>query len=248
MTFVPVVLPGVYRPISDTALLASLLGEVAPGRRRGLDLCTGTGVLAVGAALAGTLEVEAVDIDRRAVWNARLNARRARTRVRVHRGDLDAPVRGRRFDLITSNPPYLPAAPGTREVARWDAGEDGRRVLDRICDALPGLLAPGGTALIVQSSFADAEATADRLRGCGLDVTLAASHRGPPGPIATGRTAELAARGLLAADGLEELVVLRADEVSESGRSGTPPPPCRVGPSSYARSSTRSPARGSTAS
>lgn len=248
MTFVPVVLPGVYRPISDTALLASLLDEVAPGRRRALDLCTGTGVLAIRAALAGAHTVEAVDVDRRAVWNARLNARRAQTRVRVHHGDLDAPVQGRRFDLITSNPPYLPATSGAREVRRWDAGADGRRVLDRICDALPALLAPGGTALIVQSSFADADATAERLRASGVEVTLAASHRGPPGPIAAARADELRARGLLPPDGTEELVVLRADEVSDCARVGMRHVRCTVGPSSYARSSTRSPARGSTAS
>src|SRR5918997_5568589 len=101
--------PGVFQPRSDTWLLAAhLRAQLRPGARV-LDLCTGSGAIAVSAALAGAGEVTAIDVSRLAVLSARLNARLNGVRVRALRGDLLAPVTGERFDAIVSNPPYLPA-------------------------------------------------------------------------------------------------------------------------------------------
>jgi SAM-dependent methyltransferase len=80
-----------------------------PGARV-LDVCTGSGVVALGAALGGAAEVTAVDVSRRAVLTVRLNAALNGVGVGALRGSLFAPVAGRRFDLISSNPPYLPTA------------------------------------------------------------------------------------------------------------------------------------------
>ncbi|MBM4532727.1 methyltransferase, partial [Rhodococcus hoagii] len=68
-------LPGVYPPQSDTYLLArTLLGEpIEPGTRV-LDIGAGTGYLSVSAALAGSRNVTAVDVAKRALLNTRLNA------------------------------------------------------------------------------------------------------------------------------------------------------------------------------
>ena len=77
----------------------------------------------------------AVDVSARAVLTARLNSALHHARLSVRRGDLFAPVRGRRFGLVLANPPYVPAAtdalPRHRAGRSWDAGTDGRAVLDR---------------------------------------------------------------------------------------------------------------------
>src|SRR5690242_4570635 len=105
--------PGVYRAEGDTDLLTDVMRKGDHARDRDvLDVGTGGGALAVAAARAGARSVTAVDLSLRSVATAWLNSRLARTRVRVHRGDLFAPVAGRRFGLVLSNPPYVPAATG----------------------------------------------------------------------------------------------------------------------------------------
>lgn len=186
-----VTLPGVYRPRSDTALLVRALLEAARplDGRTVLDLCTGTGALAVAAARAGA-DVWAVDLSRRAVVNARLNARLNGVRVRAVGGDLWAPVTPRRFDVIVTNPPYLPAlsAAAPRGAARaWDAGRDGRALLDPICRGAAGHLRPGGRLLLIQSSLAGAARTEAALTAAGLRTRVVARHEGPLGPLAAAR-------------------------------------------------------------
>ena len=61
-----ITLPGVFKPHSDSWALADLLGEYVNPGDSVLDLCTGSGVLAVAAALAGAGDVTAVDVSRRA--------------------------------------------------------------------------------------------------------------------------------------------------------------------------------------
>jgi release factor glutamine methyltransferase len=207
-----VVLPGVFRPISDSWLLADALDR--EGLREGarvLDLCSGSGALAVRAALGGA-EATAVDVSRRAIATIRLNAGLNRVRVRARRGDLFGAVPGERFDAIVSNPPYVPAPTDDLPVRgrrrAWDAGRDGRALLDRICADGPAHLAPGGVLLVVHSSLLGYDTTAETLRRGGLEVDLAAQERGPLGPLMNGRRADLEARGLLAPGQVEEDVLV----------------------------------------
>src|ERR687895_1078166 len=96
-------LPGVFAPISDSRFLADVLREqTLPLRASVLDLCTGSGILAITAALRGARSVTAVDCSRRAVLTARLNARLNGVRVRALRGDLLEPLHGEELDLIVS--------------------------------------------------------------------------------------------------------------------------------------------------
>ncbi|MBB5084085.1 methyltransferase, partial [Nonomuraea endophytica] len=100
--------PGVYRPQGDTDLLAAALAaDVLPAGARVLDLCTGTGMLALCAARGGLARVTAVDLSWRAVLAARVNAMVRGLRVRVRRGSLFAPIGREMFDLIVANPPYV---------------------------------------------------------------------------------------------------------------------------------------------
>jgi release factor glutamine methyltransferase len=205
--------PGVFRPISDTWLLADALDrEPLPPRARVLDLCSGSGALAIRAARSRDREVWAVDVSRRAVLTIRLNAALNGVHVQARRGDLLAAVARERFDAIVSNPPYVPAPTDElpeRGLARaWDAGRDGRAVLDRICADAPGHLRPGGIVLLVHSSLLGFEPTADALRAGGLTVDVAARQRGPLGPLMNGRRAHLEAAGMLAPGATEEEVLV----------------------------------------
>ncbi|MFI1168771.1 HemK2/MTQ2 family protein methyltransferase [Streptomyces sp. NPDC020801] len=211
------VLPGVYAPQDDTALLSEVLsGELRgqPGARV-LDVGTGSGALALAAARRGA-RVTAVDVSRRAVWTARLNAWLTGLPVRAHRGNLFGPVRGRSFDVILANPPYVPAPDAGREPRgrsrAWDAGRDGRVVLDRICRDAPALLRPGGVLLIVHSALSGPDRTLDGLRSAGLKAAVVRRRWIAFGPVLRARQGWLRERGLLAAaDEKEELVVIRAE-------------------------------------
>ncbi|WP_155054148.1 HemK2/MTQ2 family protein methyltransferase [Streptomyces blattellae] len=213
---IPLAPPGVYAPQDDTALLAGALAQerLRPNAEV-LDVGTGTGALALQAARRGT-RVTAVDVSWRAVWTARLNARLAGLPVRIRHGDLFAPVREQTFDLILANPPYVPA-PGARpqprgEARSWDAGRDGRFVLDPLCRDAPALLRPGGVLLVVHSALSGPGRTLERLRGSGLRTTVTLRRRIAFGPVLSARQSWLRERGLLtAAQDKEELVVIRAE-------------------------------------
>ena len=198
--------PGVFSPLSDTRLLAGrLLRE--PRVRDGsvLDLCTGSGALGVVATRAGAASVTAVDVSGRAVLAARFNARLNGVRMRALRGDLFGPVAGERFDVIVSNPPYVPGEGAGRG---YDAGDDGRALIDRVCAGLADHLLPGGVALLVQSSICGEEATLEGLRATGLAAEVVERRLGPLGPVMRARAPELRRRGLLEGDE-EELLVVR---------------------------------------
>lgn len=185
-----------------------------PGARV-LDVCTGSGAVAVTAARAGAGQVEAVDVSGKAVATTRLNAALNRVKVRAHRGDLFGPVGGRKFDLIVSNPPYLPGDDElpTRGLRRaWEGGERGRKLIDRVVHAAPAHLRPGGSLLIVQSSICRTDETLKAMRRVGLSAEVVKSESGPLGPLLAERVQRLEAAGLLEAGRRhEEIVVLRGE-------------------------------------
>ncbi len=112
-----------------------------------LDLCCGSGIHAL-LATSHARHVTAVDINARAVRCTSFNAKlRGLTNLEALQGDLYAPVAGRRFDLITANPPFVPAP--FQQVGFRDGGRSGEDVQRRIVEGLPVHLAPGGVAQIV---------------------------------------------------------------------------------------------------
>lgn len=206
-----IVLPGAFRPRSDTWLLARTARR-EPGTRV-LELCAGPGLAGIAVVKdrpGATLTT--VDISRRAALNVRINARLNGVRVRARRGDLFDALDGERFDLIIANPPYVPGPPPpARGAARaWDAGDDGRALLDRICAEAPRHLTPGGTLLIVHSEVCGIGATLEAFQRAGLDADVVATERGPLGPLLRGRREELEASGRLRpGQDEEDVMVLR---------------------------------------
>jgi ribosomal protein L3 glutamine methyltransferase len=122
--------------------------------RRVLDLCTGSGCLAVLAARAfPRARVDASDISTSALTVARVNVRRHRMqkRIRLIRSDLFDKLHGR-YDVILANPPYVTAAAMRRLPPEYRyeprlalaAGRDGLELVARILAAAPAHLYPGG--------------------------------------------------------------------------------------------------------
>ncbi len=155
--------PGVFTPRPETELLLQwglgrLEGRTAPVV---LDLCTGSGALALGVAHARPdALVHAVELDATALAWARRNAD-TRTalgdrRIRLHRGDVTdrlllTELQGG-VDLVLANPPYVPdGTPVPPEVAEHDpahavfAGPDGLDVIRPLVGAAALWLRPGGT-------------------------------------------------------------------------------------------------------
>lgn len=128
------------------------------GVARVLDLCTGSGCLAIVAAgVFPFAQVDAVDLSKDAVEVARRNVREhgLEGRVEVLRGDLFAPLTGRVYDLIITNPPYVDAD-GVRDLPpecrhepkmAFAAGADGTAIVARILAEAARHLAPQGGIL-----------------------------------------------------------------------------------------------------
>jgi ribosomal protein L3 glutamine methyltransferase len=143
----------------------SLIGEflhgeldewIAPARvRRVLDLCTGSGCIAIAAALAWPeAQVDAADLSADALAVAHINVEHHRLgqRVRLVQSDLFASLAGRRYDLILTNPPYVDAADMAalpREYRHEPqlalaSGAHGLDAILRILAEAPAHLNPGG--------------------------------------------------------------------------------------------------------
>ena len=127
--------------------------------RRALDLCTGSGCLAILLALAfPRARVDASDISRPALSVARRNVQvyRLGGRVRLVRADLFAGLQRGRYDLIVANPPYvetramrhLPSEYRREPRLALDGGPDGLEFVRRILLAARDFLRPGGLLFV----------------------------------------------------------------------------------------------------
>ena len=123
-----------------------------------LDLCTGSGCLAILASRNfPNAAIDAVDISKDAIEVASHNVRdySLEDRITLHRGDLFAPLGGKRYDLIISNPPYVDAL-GMASLPRecraepklaFDGGADGLDIIRKILTQAGRHLTPEGGLL-----------------------------------------------------------------------------------------------------
>jgi len=173
--------PTVLVPRPDTETVIEVARAARPDRAppcRILDLCTGSGVIAVSLAKEfPAATVVATEISPDAAALARKNAARngVADRVEVRGGDLFAPVRGERYDLIAANPPYIASAvlpTLSAEVRRepviaLDGGRDGLAFYDRICAEASAHLTPGGV-VVLEHGYDQADAVRARLSAAGF--------------------------------------------------------------------------------
>jgi ribosomal protein L3 glutamine methyltransferase len=138
---------------------------------RVLDLCTGSGCIAIAAALAfPAATVDAVELSAEALEVARRNVERHAVgeQVTLLEGDLWTPVDGRDYDLIVSNPPYvgaeematLPQEYGHEPALGLRSGSDGLEVVARILAGARAHLRPGGALVVEVGNSAEAVAAA----------------------------------------------------------------------------------------
>ena len=154
------------RVIVPRSFIAPMLAErlapwiTQPTRiRRVLDMCTGSGCLAILAAHAfPRATVDAVDLSAAALTVARRNIRahRLASRVQAIRSNLFEGLQGRRYDLIIANPPYvtarnmrvLPQEYRAEPALALAGGPDGLDLVRRLLDGMRAHLRPGGMLLV----------------------------------------------------------------------------------------------------
>jgi len=161
----------VYPPAEDSALMVRVLGQVDLRGKSVLDIGTGTGVLAIAAALSGARSVVATDINPVSREAVEINSARYGVVIEFRLGDLFEPVIGESFDVVLFNPPYLPEEPNPDDAATlaWAGGlPRGRRLIDRFLAELREHLSPRGVALLLQAENNGLEETLARAAAAGL--------------------------------------------------------------------------------
>jgi release factor glutamine methyltransferase len=175
----------VYRPQHDSYLLVEALEQAGPlTGRRVLDLCAGSGVVAMAAAGLDADSVTGFDICPRAVHYARTRASVAGVQVDIRLGSWTQALELAPFDIVVCNPPHVPTRPESHggetptwssASTPWNGGPDGRLILDPLCQVATQMLTDGGALLLVQSELADIDRSLQQLRVSGLhsEVVLA---------------------------------------------------------------------------
>lgn len=167
------------RPDTETLVVQALAIAKTLAAPRVLELCTGSGCIAVAIAKnCPQALVATVEIDTAVCEYARRNITKhgLEQRIEFWQGDLFGPVLGREFDIIVSNPPYVPDG----EIATLDpdvrlhepelalrGGVDGLDVVRRIVGESSAHLVAGGTVLLeISSEQAEAVVTLFEQQGC----------------------------------------------------------------------------------
>ncbi|HEY1253806.1 MAG TPA: peptide chain release factor N(5)-glutamine methyltransferase [Terracidiphilus sp.] len=148
------------RPETEHLVERAILLMRTSNRPRVLDVGTGSGVIAIALSKhLADAQITAIDLSRPALEIAELNAKQNHVseRIRFLEGDLLAPVAGEQFEIIVSNPPYVPDSDRAQlsvEVRDYEpamalfAGEDGLNVYRRLIPAAFHALVPGGFLLL----------------------------------------------------------------------------------------------------
>lgn len=146
--------PGVFCVRPETEMLVEYALEI-PGVTRALDLCAGSGAIGIALALEGGYTVDAVEVSPVAASYAKRNYAKTGADVNLIVGDaLTHPLPGD-YDLVVSNPPYVPGEPHLSgdvlfdpEIALYGGGEDGMVLPRGIITRAAAMLRRGGYLLM----------------------------------------------------------------------------------------------------
>lgn len=146
---------GVLIPRPETELLCEQVIKIAEGKKV-LDLCTGSGAIAIAVSKSVECEMVATDISSVALDIAKRNAEKLNAKVIFFQGDLFENIDGK-FDIIVSNPPYIKSSDilnlavevkDYEPLIALDGGLDGYCVYTRIIDEVKSHLNEGGTLML----------------------------------------------------------------------------------------------------
>lgn len=177
-------------PRPETELLVDMAIYWAGLNASVLDLCTGSGAVAVALKHSrGDLDVCASDISEKALKVAERNAESilGKRRISFFHGDLFVPFKGEKFDLIVSNPPYVSAGLRGELQRELDyephealyAEDDGKTVIRRIVIEAPGYLNDNGVLLLeIGSNHRDF--IKEIGEKCGYAVSVLSDYAGLP--------------------------------------------------------------------
>ena len=162
-------------PRQDTELLVEKLLPHIQGKRV-LDVCTGSGCIAISLAVLGKPEqMDAVDLSEKALIQAGKNAKRLGADVSFYRSDMLDEINGR-YDVIVSNPPYIasdvvdelmPEVQEHEPRMALDGGADGLDLYRRLLAQAPERLLSGGL-LAVEIGYDQREAVMELFREQGF--------------------------------------------------------------------------------
>ncbi len=184
------VTPACLTPRADTEVIVEKALELFGGKSaRVLDICTGSGCIALAIAANSRATVLGVDISEAALEVARGNAEKCALaeKVTFERRDALAEgfARGEKYDLIVSNPPYIPTADITAlsaEVHReptlaLDGGADGLVFYKHFVKTLPSMLAENG-AIIFEIGYDQEAALRTLCENAGLPLEIFRDYGG----------------------------------------------------------------------
>ncbi len=181
--------PGVLVPRPETELLVAEVAKRAGKPERILDLCTGSGCIALELARRfPEADIVGTDVSSEALAYARQNISELETaNVNLLHGEMFAPLRGMRFDVIVSNPPYIPAGEIDAlqpEVAKFeprsalDGGADGLDFFREIARKAPGYM-ENGALLALELGAGQAPSVSELLRANGFrDIEILKDYAG----------------------------------------------------------------------
>jgi release factor glutamine methyltransferase len=181
------VTPDVLIPRPETEHVVEAALKLAMGKNRIADIGTGSGAIAVTLALETSASVAATDISLAALRVAAENARRLGATARFAACDLGGALETGAFDMVVSNPPYVPERDATtvqREVREYEpavalfGGGDGCEIYRRLAPEAMRLLRPGGW-LVMEIGYKSGDAVRAMLAGW-KDVEIISDLAGLP--------------------------------------------------------------------
>ncbi|MBI5228021.1 methyltransferase [Candidatus Micrarchaeota archaeon] len=169
----------VYPPAEDSFMLAeaakNLYGDI-------LEVGCGSGLVSLICAKNGKSKVLGVDINPDAPFCSSVNAKsNGVTNIKFLKSDLFGSLKGKKFDYILFNPPYLPTEEKEKLSGEinyaYDGGKDGRVVLDRFLKDFDKSLKPKGVLFLIQSSLNNLEKTKQMLKKKGFVVEIISEEK-----------------------------------------------------------------------